>query len=146
MLVQNIKVTVDAIVFSTSGGRLQLLLVKRKFDPGKGMWAFPGGFVEDDEELEIAAVRELEEETGLKLTAMTQLHTFGKVGRDARGRTISVAYYAIITGASQAVKGADDAEKAEWVDVASINEMAFDHMEILALALKQLSDKLHMAR
>ena len=63
MLNQNIKVTVDAVVFSHNEQYLQVLLVKRKYDPCKGMWAFPGGFVEDDEELEDAAIRELEEET-----------------------------------------------------------------------------------
>ena len=145
MLIQNIKVTVDAIVFRRKGGVLQLLLVKRKFDPGKGMWAFPGGFVEDDEELEAAAIRELEEETGLKLTTMTQLHTFGKVGRDARGRNITVAYYAFANESVQAVMGADDAEEAAWIDVANIKEMAFDHMEMLELALRVLGNEVHHA-
>ena len=126
------------MVFSRSAGQLQLLLVRRKNEPGKGMWAIPGGFVEDDEELETAARRELQEETGLKLESMTQLHTFGKVGRDPRGRTVSVTYYAFTDAAAQPVQGADDAEEAQWINVADIRELAFDHMEVLSYALKAL--------
>jgi len=73
MLKQNIKVTVDAVVFGYTKQQMQILLVKRKNDPHKGMWALPGGFVEDDEDLEPAAKRELEEETGLKIKEMEQL-------------------------------------------------------------------------
>jgi 8-oxo-dGTP diphosphatase len=142
MIKQDIKVAADAMVFSKSAAGLQLLLVKRKNDPDKGMWALPGGFVEDDEELEAAAIRELEEETSLKLPAMTQLHTFGKVGRDPRGRTVSVTHYAFTDASLHDVKGADDAEEAKWVNVNDITELAFDHMEVLALARRELADKL----
>ena len=138
MLIQNIKVTVDALVFSKSDGISRLLLVKRKNDPCKGMWAIPGGFVEDDEELETAAIRELEEETGYRLRHMKQLHTFGKVGRDARGRTISVVYFGFGDAAGQQVAGADDADEASWINVADIKELAFDHMEILEYALLEI--------
>lgn len=124
------------MVFSGKGDALQLLLVRRKYEPYKGMWAIPGGFVEDDEELEAAAIRELEEETGLKVPAMTQLHTFGKVGRDSRGRTVTVTYYAFADAATQPVQGGDDAAAAAWVYVKDITELAFDHMEMLDMAMK----------
>jgi len=136
MLDQNIKVAADAVVFYKSGTLLELLLVKRRYDLNKGMWALPGGFVNDDEELEAAAIRELEEETGLKLNAMKQLHTYGKVGRDSRGRCISVVHYAVIDNKGQTVKGGDDAAEAQWVNVKDIKELAFDHMDILADALQ----------
>lgn len=125
------------MVFSTRG-ELQLLLVKRKNDPGKDMWALPGGFVNDNEELEAAAIRELQEETGMKMAALTQLHTFGKVGRDTRGRTVSIVYYGFATAAEHPVQGGDDAAEAHWVNVKSITEMAFDHMDVLNHALKAL--------
>ncbi len=127
------------MVFSGGGDTLQLLLIRRRNDPYKGMWAIPGGFVEDDEELEAAAIRELEEETGLKVPAMKQLHTFGKVGRDARGRTITVTYYAFANAESQKVQGADDATEAKWIFVKDITDLAFDHMEMLEMALRDLS-------
>ena len=142
MLNQNIKITVDAIVFCHNGPVMQVLLVKRKNPPFQGMWSFPGGFVEDDEELETAALRELQEETGLKLASMRQLHTFGKVGRDPRGRTVSVAYYAFIEPEGTEVEADDDAAEAQWVDVKSVTELAFDHMEILELAQQDLGNRM----
>lgn len=141
MLKQNITVAADAVVFRKDGNRLQLLLIKRGNEPYKGMWALPGGFVEDDEELEAAAIRELEEETGLKLPALRQLHAFGKVGRDPRGRCISVTHYAIVES-NQQVAGGDDAAHAEWVNLEDISELAFDHMEVLEFALRELGEKL----
>ena len=139
MLVQNIKVAADTVVFCKEDAHLQILLVRRKYDPFKGMWALPGGFVEDDEELETAAIRELHEETGLKLEPpVRQLHTYGKVGRDPRGRTITVTHYAILSERAD-VKGGDDAADAQWINVKNVGEMAFDHKMVLENALQQLA-------
>jgi 8-oxo-dGTP diphosphatase len=141
MIDQHILLTVDALVFTKGAAGWQLLLVRRKHDPNKGMWAIPGGFVEDDEELEAAAIRELHEETGLLLSSMTQLHTFGKVGRDPRGRTVSVVYYAF-TNEAHKVEGADDAAEAAWINIKDITALAFDHMEILDFALDVLKGRM----
>ena len=137
MLIQNIKIATDALVFS-KGEELQILLIKRKNYPDIGKWAFPGGFVEDDEDLEAAAIRELEEETSLKVPSMTQLYTFGKPGRDPRGRTVSVIYYTFVNARDTAVVGQDDAAHAEWVNVKDITDMAFDHKMILDFALEAM--------
>ena len=142
MYSQNIKLTIDALIFSKAGEHLQILLIERGFEPFKGMWAFPGGFIEDNEDLETAALRELQEETGLRLQEMTQLLTFGKPGRDPRGRTVSVIYYAIIDAKDHNVKGGDDAAAAMWVNVKDITEMAFDHLDILGFALQELQEEL----
>jgi len=142
MLNQNIKVAADSMIFCKNEGTLQLLLIKRKNDPGKGMWAFPGGFVEDGEELEAAAIRELQEETGLEMRALKQLHTFATVGRDPRFRSLSVIHYAIVDTPGN-VKGDDDAAEAKWVNVKDITEMAFDHKMILDFALQQLEKELN---
>jgi 8-oxo-dGTP diphosphatase len=137
MLKQNIKVAADAIVLAGHGHERSLLVIKRRFPPYEGMWAIPGGFVEDNEDLEDAAIRELEEETGLRVATMEQLYTFGKPGRDARGRTITVTYYTVIHE-PQPVKGADDAAEAAWVPVKDITALAFDQMEMLQMVLKRL--------
>ena len=133
-----IDVAADALVFSREGNKLELLLVKRKFDPYMGEWALPGGFVNYDEDLEAAALRELHEETGVSLKEMKQLCTVGTPGRDPRGRTISIIHYAFADAAEHPATGGDDAAEARWVDVKDIDTMAFDHMEILEYAMQTL--------
>jgi len=142
MYQQNIKLTTDSLIFSKGNEHLQILLIQRGFNPFKGMWAFPGGYVEDDEDLEESALRELHEETGLKLTSMTQLHTFATPGRDPRGRTASVVYYAVTDANDHTVKGGDDAAAAKWINVKDITALAFDHLDILRFALQELEEEL----
>ncbi len=139
MIKQDIKITVDAVVFGYTKQQMQILLVKRKNDPCKDMWALPGGFVEDDEDLEPAAKRELEEETGLKLKEMEQLCTVGTPGRDPRFRTVSVVYYAVIDAAGQKIQAADDAADAQWHNIKNLPEMAFDHEDIIEFAINYMN-------
>lgn len=131
--------TTDIIIFSNIEKDLKVLLIKRKYEPFKDKWAFPGGFVEYDEELEVAAHRELEEETSIKDVSLKQLGTFGRVGRDPRGRTVSVVYYTCVDDSSKLnVKAQDDAKEAQWFSVKKLPELAFDHAEIMDFALENL--------
>jgi 8-oxo-dGTP diphosphatase len=127
-------VTADCVVFSNDSDGLSVLLIERANEPFKGCWAFPGGFMEMDEDAEDCAKRELKEETGLEIRTMRQLGAFTDVNRDPRGRTISIAYYAFVEKAE--VKGADDAAQAKWFPVDSVPALAFDHDKILRLALE----------
>ena len=111
-----------------------MLLIQRGADPYKGYWAFPGGFMNMDETTEQCAIRELEEETGLKVSTVRQIGAYSKVDRDPRGRTITVAYLAIIDKPAQ-VTGQDDAAKAEWFPLSALPELAFDHVDIMADAI-----------
>ena len=88
-------VTADCIVI-TREAEPKVLLIQRGNPPFKGAWAFPGGFMNMDETTEQCAIRELEEETGLRLSDIHQIGTYSKVDRDPRGRTVTVAYLAII--------------------------------------------------
>ena len=136
-----ISLTVDTLIFSKTDRAdrdIKLLLVKRKNPPFQNKWAIPGGFVNYDEELEIAAKRELEEETGVKNVSVKQLHTFGKIGRDPRGRTVSVAYLAFVDAEQVKIKAGDDAKEAQWFDISELPELAFDHQEIIDFAIKNL--------
>lgn len=136
MRTSKIFVTVDAVVFRKSNSGNELLLIKRKNDPFRGKWALPGGFVDEGEDLAVAAKRELQEETGLILDGLEQLGAFGKPGRDPRSHTISIAYSGFAEAGAQAV-GADDADEAEWFAVSALPELAFDHADIIKLALEK---------
>lgn len=136
---QHIMLTTDTLVFSRDGESLQLLVVERKSEPYKGMWALPGGFIDYNEDPEAAAIRELHEETGIKLTSVRQLHTFGKPGRDPRGHTVSIAHYAFVHSKDHPVKAGDDAAAARWIEVKDIDVLAFDHVEMLEMAMDALN-------
>jgi len=135
-------VTVDAAVFGFFAGKAKLLLVNRKWEPYKGCWAIPGGFIEIDEELEDAVARELEEETGLADVQLEQMRTFGTVGRDPRGRQITVVFMGIAGKGQKRVRGGDDAAAARWFDIEKLPEnMAFDHKEVAEFAISRLKRK-----
>ncbi len=133
--------TVDCIIFGWDGKHLKILLIQRANDPYKGHWALPGGFVDTDESLEEAALRELEEETGIKNLFVEQLFTFGKPGRDPRGRVVSVGYYALINLNDHPVRAASDAGDARWFFFDELPDLAFDHDYILEMAHSRLQAK-----
>lgn len=136
------SVTVDIVVYGYDGGKqLKLLLIRRGSDPFKGHWALPGGFVDMGEDLETAALRELEEETGVKDLFVEQLFTFGKPGRDPRGRVISVAYFSLVNLQDHPAVAASDADKAEWFSIDELPDLAFDHADIIDIANNRLSAK-----
>lgn len=112
----------------------KVLLIQRGNEPYKGCWAFPGGFMNMEETAEECAVRELKEETGLTVTRIQQIGAYSKVDRDPRGRTVSIAYLAIVD-APTAVAGMDDAAKATWFPLSSLPDLAFDHKDIMADAI-----------
>ena len=134
--------TVDGVVFGLDGGELKVLLIERGIAPFKGQWALPGGFVHENETLEAAVARELEEEAGLHGVFLEQLYTFGAVRRDPRERIVSVAYYALVNLADHTTRAATDAADARWFPAARPPGLAFDHAEILTMALQRLRGKL----
>ena len=122
-------VTADCVVI-TKEKEPKVLLIQRGFDPYKGCWAFPGGFMDIDETTEECARRELKEETGLEVGEVKQVGAYSTVDRDPRGRTITVAY---VTHVPQTlpVAGLDDAAQAKWWPVNALPPLAFDHAQIL---------------
>ncbi|HET8885127.1 MAG TPA: NUDIX hydrolase [Salinimicrobium sp.] len=135
----DIGVTVDNVIFYQEKNNLFVLLVQRGVDPFKGMWCLPGGFLKSQETLEAGAKRELEEETGLKIEKLEQVKAFGKLDRDPRGRTISIAFWGKVDALTD-VKGQDDAMNAEWFNIDKIPELAFDHKEIYQEAFKSFKN------
>ncbi|MEW5301832.1 MAG: hypothetical protein WDW36_004667 [Sanguina aurantia] len=136
-------VTVDAVIVSQPEGNKpsQLLLIKRKNPPFQGQWALPGGFVDENEALEDAAARELQEETSVEPSSVVlrQVGAFGDPGRDPRCWTITVAYAALVPSTSLGVKAADDAVEASWFDISALPTLAFDHRVVVCSALRMLA-------
>lgn len=135
------SVTTDCVIFGFGGTKLSVLLVKRGVEPYKGRWAFPGGFMNMDESAEEGALRELQEETGLKGAYIRQFHTFTAPERDPRERVITIAYYALVR--MQEVAGGDDADDARWFTLDEVPQLAFDHDQILRKAQKALRQQIH---
>jgi 8-oxo-dGTP diphosphatase len=133
--------TVDVAVFTIRNAELCLLLIRRAKAPFKGTWALPGGFVDLNEPLEKAAIRELGEETGLPPMPTEQLGAFGDPGRDPRGHTVSVAYLAFLAAARPVAAG-DDAAATQWHTVRSLPKLAFDHALVIEVALERLRYRL----
>ena len=143
----NAAVTTDLVVLTVRDDDLAVLVVRRGVTPYRGRWAFPGGFVHDDEDLLDAAGRELEEETGLGSVRahLEQLATYGSPRRDPRGRVVTVAYLALIPRLTTPTAGSDAAE-ARWMPVGELladpRRLAFDHHQILADGVERARAKL----
>lgn len=143
MASETIRVTVDTVAFAIEQGSLEVLLVKRKYDPFKSYWALPGGFVDEtDDTLDQAAARELLEETNVGNVYLEQLYTFGDKGRDPRGRTVTVAYLALLRQEGFELKASTDARGVAWWKVNDLPELAFDHASIIAYARQRVRYKI----
>ncbi|MFO0615109.1 MAG: NUDIX domain-containing protein [Polyangiaceae bacterium] len=132
---------VDCVVFGVASRRLELLLIERGLEPFKGSWALPGGFVRVDETLDEAAARELVEEAGVRVSYLEQLYSFGAIDRDPRERVISIAYYALVESSAHVPRAETDARRASWFPVDALPTLAFDHAEIVKVALERLRSK-----
>src|SRR5690606_28560835 len=141
---KNIDLTVDAVVFGYhKKDGISVLLIKRKYDPYIGNWALPGGFVDEQESLEEAVKRELSEEAGITIDYLEQLYTFGKPERDPRRRIVSVAYFGLVqTSDFNQLVASTDADDAKWFNIKHLPDLAFDHSEILNMAIERLRAKI----
>jgi 8-oxo-dGTP diphosphatase len=133
---------VDVVIFTLRHEDLQVLLIRRRRPPHQGMWAIPGGSIGLAEPLEAAALRTLEEETGLGDVYLEQLYTFGEPKRDPRDRVITVAYFAVVPASNVVPCATEDAERVRWWPIYDLPPLAFDHAEILTYALTRLRYKL----
>ena len=134
-------VSVDVIIFGFDENKLKVLIGRRQMDPGRGEWSLYGGFVGAQESIDEAAVRTLEELTGLHNLYMRQVGAFGSVDRDPGERVISIAYYALIN-----VKDYDEQVRkehdVEWVDVNHIPPLYSDHQKMVDQALRIMRQKI----
>lgn len=131
-----IFVTVDVVLFRKINNNYEILLIQRLNDPFKDYWALPGGFVDENEDLETAAKRELFEETDIQLFQVKQLKAYGNPNRDPRHHTISVAFIGEIDSLAEA-KAKDDAKLVQWFSINELPVLAFDHSEIIRDAIEK---------
>ena len=138
-------VTVDNVIFGFDDGDLKILLIKRGEAPHEGVWALPGHFVREEEDLVSAANRVLDELTGLKNVYLEQVKTFGRVDRHSFGRVITVAYYSLVKISDYKINVQSTvAKKAKWHSISSEKNLAFDHNEILEACFSQLKSSVRI--
>ncbi|QIH35054.1 NUDIX domain-containing protein [Sphingobacterium sp. DR205] len=135
-------VTVDCVIFGFEKNQLKLLLTKRAIEPYLGKWAFPGGFIREDETADECALRKLSEEAGLSNIFLEQLYTFSKLNRDPRGRVISVAYFALVKPTEYTLEAGLDIDAVQWFSLEEVADLAFDHQQILSVAVERLKGKI----
>lgn len=135
-------VTTDAVLFTVRDGRLEVLLIQRRHEPYAGRWAFPGGFLDYEEDLLDCALRELEEETGVSGVELEQFHAAGTPGRDPRERNISILHMGLVRADEVNPVADDDAGDVGWFDARRPPPLAFDHAELLPLAVRHLTARI----
>jgi len=133
-----LRLAVDILVFTIIKNKLNVLLIKRRNPPFKGMYAIAGGFVKVDESIRDAVNREIYEETGLKGLKLHQLHAFGTPGRDPRGRVVTVSYIGLVNADKVSPKASDDAIDAKFFPIENLPELAFDHKKIIDFGIGEL--------
>lgn len=132
-------VTTDAVLFSREGGLWSVLLIQRRNEPFRNQWALPGGFLDENEDPAKGVARELEEETGITEIPLQALGFWGRPGRDPRGHTVSLVYWAALDDFRPTGKAADDARDLAWHSLDALPSLAFDHAEIIATAFEQVN-------
>ncbi len=135
----------DCVIFGYVDSLLQVALIERKQEPFLGYWALPGGFMEGDETAEQCALRELQEETGIQKVHVEQFHLFSAPERDPRGRVLTLAFFALVDPTELGkLEAGTDASKALWCSLKDLPPLAFDHVDILNMALTRLRDELRI--
>lgn len=135
--------SVDCMIFGYEDGQLKVLLIERGVEPFNHYWAIPGDLVYPNEDLPDAASRILLELTGLADVPMHQSKSFGAPNRHPQGRVITISYFALIRISDFEIKASSWAEKAMWVAVNDVPQLAFDHNLILESTYEILKQKLN---
>jgi len=139
---QSILVATDAVIFTVQENELRVLLIQMIKAPYEGMWAVPGGLIEQDETTERAARRILKTQTGVADAHLEQLAAFDAPERDRLGRVISVAYIALVPSESVALKTTEKYADIRWWSVRKLPALAYDHKSVISEATARLRSKL----
>lgn len=132
-----ILLAVDCIILGFSEDQLNLLLIRRDFEPHRGEWSLMGGFLRREEDLDAGAKRVVHSLTGLRDVYLEQFQTFGAVNRDTVERTVSVGYYALVNQ-ERTIAQLSDQYAAKWTPLTELPPLVFDHEQMVNAALKAL--------
>ena len=139
---QQVLVAVDNCIFTVAEGRLDVLLIQMKQEPFDGVWALPGGLIDDGERLDGAAARILEEQTGLRHVYLEQLYSFDDESRDPSGRVVSIAYFSLVQRHGLELRTTDKYRQVRFWSVEGLpGKLAYDHETILGYARARLTAK-----
>ena len=138
-------IATDVVIFTVQDHELKVLLINMKKPPFNGFWACPGGLVKPKESVEDSAKYHLHEKTGVKGVYLEQLHTFGQVSRDPFGRVVSVAYFALIPSDNLNLQTTKEYKNVAWFPVKKLPKLAYDHTEIIKMAVEKLKHKLEQS-
>lgn len=136
------SITVDCVIFGFRNDALEVLLVKRSSEPESGTWALPGGFMEKDETVEIAAERVLQLMTGVSDIFMRQTGVFSAIDRHPIDRVITVGFMALINPDKFSLQSREHASEAKWFTAADVSNLPFDHADIVKQSLQQLRSEI----
>lgn len=135
------NISIDSVIFGYAENELKILLIKREVEPSKGMFALPGGFIHDDEQLDHAAVRILKEHTGVEDIYLEQARAFGEVERFPLRRVITIAYFALIKIGDY---GIAESENAEWFSMSELPDLPFDHERLVKYCFDKLKKRIRV--
>ncbi|MDQ8207869.1 NUDIX domain-containing protein [Coraliomargarita sp. SDUM461003] len=137
-------VSVDSVIFAYMNQAVYIPLIMRAVEPFQDCWSLPGGPILEKETPESACLRKLEEDMGLKVEYLEQLYTFGAPDRDPRKRAFSISYFALIAESEEPLSWGQDSRTAQWFHIDQLPEVgwAFDHQQIVQMAIKRLRAKL----
>lgn len=138
------NLSTDCVIFGFNNSQLKVLLIKLAVEPGKGLWALPGSNILQDEDLDSAARRVLNELTGLDNLYMEQFQCFGKVNRFPLFRVITITYFALVKIENYSPEPGPKVSDAQWFSVKKLPELAFDHKEIIESAKKRLKQRVRI--
>lgn len=142
LIIKGPAVAVDALIFAIRKNKLHILLAKINQGPYKNKWALPGGLVKINETLDATANNILKNKVGIRGVYLEQLYTFGSVKRDIRGRSVSVAYFALVDSDKYKPKKTSYYSDIGWKSINNLPILAFDHKQIIKYGIDRLRNKI----
>lgn len=139
---QNPSLAVDIVLFGYHQNILSVLLLNRKEEPFKDQWTLPGGFVQMEETLLQVCARIMKTKIGLDTLFLEQLYSFDEIGRDPRGRVVSISYFGLINPHKFEVVAGNMANDVKWFPVKKLPKFGFDHKKIFTIAMERLKAKI----